>query len=88
MPRPRDTASFFHGLFFVGVGIIDIVLRDGRGELGWIFGIGGAVRVALSFFVVWSTPGEASGPGTLRATPAKRFRATGWPPSKDPDAYR
>lgn len=88
MPRPRDTASFFSGLFFAGVGVVDLVLRDGHSDFGWLFAIGGAVRAALAFFVVWPTPGGASGPGTLRATPAKRFRATGWPPSKDPDEYR
>lgn len=26
--------------------------------------------------------------GPLRATPTGRFRATGWPPSKNPDDYR
>lgn len=44
-------------------------------------------------FALWRAytdePDErADGPDPLRATPAKRFRATGWPPSKSPDDYR
>lgn len=32
--------------------------------------------------------GDTADTGPLRATPTGRFRATGWPPSKNPDDYR
>lgn len=54
-----------------------------------------ALAFAFSARCAWASTREAPqqaahalGPGPLAPTPAGRFRATGWPPSRDPDDYR
>ena len=90
MPRPRLRQPWK-----LGYGLTLLVLaayglsKDKDMVLVVAFAIGGLGHVAAGLFYDRPVivPGP-DGPGTLRATPAKRFRATGWPPSKDPDAYR
>jgi hypothetical protein len=80
-------------LWFAGVfalwGALILIGSTGH-ELGYVFLILAAAHVAGAFFTSPPPPSvrEDLGPGTLRATPARRFRATGWPPAKDADAYR
>jgi hypothetical protein len=89
IPRPRDRPSFLFGLTFVVLGAIGLIGGNSVAGLSWLFVIGGGARAVLSFFVRWPEPGAgAAGPGPLRSTPAGRFRATGWPPSKNPEDYR
>jgi hypothetical protein len=59
-------------------------------ELGIVLFAVAAANVASAFLV---TPRAAEardplGPGPLARTPSGRFRASGWPPSKDVDDYR
>jgi hypothetical protein len=41
-----------------------------------------------AFLPSWRPSRRGDGPDPLRGTPTGRVRATGWPPSKDPDDYR
>ena len=72
---------------FVGLGVVRLVAGDDR-ELG-------ALWVLLGLRFAWSStrerppePEDAHGPGPLAPSGTGRFRASGWPPSKDPSDYR
>jgi hypothetical protein len=87
VPRPKDRAGFFTGCWFLALGAVGYAAGIGE-DVRALFAIGGAVRLGLSFFVSGRLGDGKAGPGTLRATPTRRFRATGLPPSKNPDDYR
>lgn len=88
--RPRDLWTFGYGLVIAAVAAWALALHgtDER-TLAWLFLAGGLARMATGYFVaVRYVLRPDTGPGPLSPTPAKRFRATGWPPSKDPEDYR
>jgi hypothetical protein len=81
--RPRDTNRFVWGLVALVVAFL-LALGHVNG-VALVIAARGTIDVIASFFLA---PGRRRRPGPLDATPTGRFRATGWPPSKDPDAYR
>lgn len=86
IPRPRDLTRFLLGLLFLVPSALALLLGAVNGaEVTLMWTVSGGVQVIVSFFV---NPRRRSGPGPLDPTPAGRFRATGWPPSKDPEEYR
>jgi hypothetical protein len=88
--RIRDRPSFLGGVTLVALGLLTLMVRGGGHDpaLAWIFVGGGALRVVMSFFFRWRLGAGVDGPGPLTPSPTGRFRASGWPPSKDPEAYR
>jgi hypothetical protein len=87
--RPRDLGSFLFGAALLTFGVVLLLTGDNDDET-WILLIAiGAGRMVASFFFTWSRlSGGKEGPGPLDATGTGRFRASGWPPSKDPGDYR
>jgi hypothetical protein len=86
--RIRQREKVLTGLIFLAIGLYGLEAdKDSVIVVGAL--ISGVLRVAAGLLrdppVV--VPGP-EGPGTLAATPTGRFRATGWPPSKNPDDYR
>jgi hypothetical protein len=88
VPGPRNPGLIRSGLFWAGLGAV--VLVAGKDPyLAWLFLGGGGLRIVAAWFFAPSEPTPAAdGPDPLRATPTGRFRATGWPPSKNPEDYR
>jgi hypothetical protein len=86
LPRPRDPFGVVLGVAYLGVGLLGVLHHHG---LGIVFLGLGVVYVLKGLL---TTPPAAMssdrGPGSLAPTPTGRFRATGWPPSKNPDDYR
>jgi hypothetical protein len=78
----------FAGVFAL-VGALHLI-KGKDADLGIVFLAIAAGHLFVAFFVAprVNEAAEELGPGSLRATPARRFRASGWPPSKRPDDYR
>jgi hypothetical protein len=74
---------------YVAIGAFGVVGGHADAEVPYVFVAIGAIHIVLSFlFKRTRRELESMPPGPMRPTPTGRFRATGWPPSKNPDDYR
>ncbi|WP_035128054.1 hypothetical protein [Conexibacter woesei] len=74
-------------LFYIVLGTLRLALGGDPSMWGmWI--VAGLVWTAVAFRRPPPESPAVEGPNPLRATPTGRFRATGWPPSKEPGDYR
>jgi hypothetical protein len=88
VPRPRSYSRLLDGLFWSALGALGLALGADTALSGLAL-VGGVLRVVLAFVLAPPRPSVAvDGPHPLRATGTGRLRATGWPPSKNPDDYR
>ncbi|MCW2993859.1 MAG: hypothetical protein JWQ18_1354 [Conexibacter sp.] len=82
--RPLDALS---AVPLVVVGTLEVTPGKDTG-LGVLWLLAGARWAWSSTRERPSVPEGALGPGPLAPSGTGRFRATGWPPSKDPADYR
>jgi hypothetical protein len=82
--RPLDA---LFAVPFLVVGTLEVVTGKDAG-LGVLWILAGARWTWSSTRERPPTPGGSLGPGPLASSGTGRFRATGWPPSKDPADYR
>ena len=87
--KVRDRQYLWMAALFAVFGAL-ILARGKDTDTGLAYLVIAAGQVAVAFLRTPRAvdPDEPLGPGPLARTPSGRFRASGWPPSKDVDDYR